>query len=374
MKKEDVLRKGDFKEITKKGAMFDNGEIVVPVEYDYVSRAKENLFVATKGSANGYRTYGIEATVEENGRKYGEYFNEQLKNKTLDTDLHFYTIDGQIHMKEKIIACIACFNDDMIILLKEGYRWSIALIDYENLTITEIEEYSNLEYLKSEYTDRRFVIQKNDGYFVVSFDTESKVKDFIPMNGQEPVEFSDNGIIIKENNKYGFMRYEGEVIVNCFWDKIKLHREFIEVERDEKTAIYLYNGYMGWYEEIVSFEKLYVRGTLLFKVKNKNGYYSLYSISKQILPYEFNYLEVLSDGTAIIGIPGKGYALVKCDVERSKATAILPTNCFDNTTELFSEMKFIFSKAKLIVEAVKGRKCSYYDTCGKQITKLNLTI
>ena len=374
MKKEDVLKKYWVKEISLKGMAFDNGQIVVPMNYHFVSRAKLNLFIGTYGSVNGFRTYGVETDLPENGRPYGEYFNECLQNKTLDTEVHFYTIDGQIPMQEKILACIACLNDDMIILLKEDYTWSIAIIDYEKMTITDIAIYSGLDYLKQDYTNRRFVIRSNDRYSLVSFNSESEVIKHIQLYTQEPVKFNDYGMIVKENNKYGFIKYDGEVILICSWEMIRLHKDFIEASKDGRTAIYLYNGYMSWYEEIRSFETLYVKGILLFKVQMKNGYYNLYSTSKALLPKEVDYLEILSDGTAIICLPLGGCALIKYDITSDSIVPILPTNCFDYKAKLFSNMSFVYRKDDVTVEIMNGNKVATYDTNGNQLTRFKYRV
>jgi len=372
MKKEEMLSYSMYKDVVKRGVIFNDGQVIVPTEYDYVSRAKKNLFVATKGSVNAYRTYGIEATFYEEGKPYGVYFNECLQNKTLDTEVHFYTGDGQIHMREKIIACIACLNDDMLVLLKANYRWSIALIDYENLTLIEVGAYSNLEYLKTDYSSRRFVVREDDVYSVVSFDAESKLLNKISTGNAEPVEFSDHGMIVKKSSKYGFVKYHGEVILDCLWDKIVLHRDYIETTHKNLTSVHLYNGYCVFYDEITTFESLYANYTLMFKVKNINGFFELYSVNKQLLKEEVDFIDILSDGTAIIGIPNAGYALVKYDVGNDKLIPILPADCFERKENLYDSMSFKHTKVETTVEAVKDNRVAIYDCDGNQLTKFKL--
>ena len=130
----------------------------------------------------------------------------------------------------------------MIILLKSDYTWSVALIDYENLTITDIEELSNLEYLKDDYTNRRIVICKDGKYSVVTFDRLSRISSMHDIEYAEIVEMTEMGVIIRKNGKYGFVFNSGKR-TDCIYDRLNFGDVYlIAVVEEVSSSYYSYKG------------------------------------------------------------------------------------------------------------------------------------
>jgi len=370
MNKKDVLSKGMFKEIVKKGAMFDNGQVVVPLEYDHVSRAKKNLFVGTKGSVNGFRCYGIEAKEEEKGKAYGVYFEQQLKKKALDTEVDFYTIEGKLHVDKKILACVACLNEDMILLLDDNYKWSIAVIDYDEQRIVEMINYRELDSIEMDYSNRRFIVCQDGIYGVVTFNEHSKMLDcicgFNPIANFEPVKLLEQGVIMKDHGKFGFMNHKGQKLLDCIYEEIIPKEFYIEAVGIDAVSIFDYSGrYIMRAQDVKAMQ---IDGVTLFKGYHRDLTCDLHSLNKRLLPKEFSSIEFCFDGTAILCRDGS-YGLVRYDKENDEIVPLLPVDFFSQYPKVsYQNMRFIFNKCGVHVEVKKDNKYAMFSTKGHQIS------
>jgi len=338
MKKEDVKKKREV--IVKYGMKDSEGSQLIPIEYDFISEVNDNLIVATKGSINGLRyTHGrIMCTVEENGT-YGVVFEKKVKQKALDTEVHFYTEAGQLSVDDKILAAFVCKNANMLVLLDENYKWSIALIDYKNHTIYKYL-YIDVDFIKIDYYMNTFIIKEGKEYCIVSFDKDNVAIKTTPWMPYNPTELYDKGTIVKKGDKYGFINHCGELVLQCIYDYISPKNAHIEAVKDDKHELYTYSGdFIADSNKYIWKSCCKLEDVDLIVLQHINGAYCLYSSKKQLLPCEYTSIE-LNQEFAVVNNSGK-YVLMRYDKATEEMVVVYPANYPEN---YYRKMKFVYNK------------------------------
>ena len=294
MKNEDVKRNEEI--ITKSGVRNSEGKIIVPIEYDFVTKVNDNLFVATKGSINGLRyPRAMRSTcMPENGEDYGVIFNRMVESKTLDTEVEFYTRQGKIYLGSKILAAVVCKNDDMLLFLKEDYKWSMALIDYQAQRISS-GAYVNANSIKMDYAKNRFIVELENRYVIVALNENNRIDEITHLYW-EPVKLYDKGAVVKSGDKYGFVDYSGTVILSCIYDEVTPRKAAIQTVTNGGVELFTYDGKLIIGGENYDWCQRYTfKDSDLFMLGHKDGTYCLCSSNKLLLPCEYNSIEICSE-------------------------------------------------------------------------------
>jgi len=346
MTKKDVLKKGT-EIVTKCGAKDSKGNIIVPIEYDFVTKVNDNLFVATKGNINGlnYQHGTIMCTTELDGT-YGVVFDDFVKDKALATEVDFYTIYGKLRMHKKILAAYVCKNDGMFIVLDENYKWSIILIDYEQQTILS-GPYSDVDYIKMD-DNNRFIITLNNKYEVVLFNEDNTIAERTPFSPCKPHTLAEKGFIFEANNKYGFIKYSGEIMFCAMFDKIIPKSSHLQLYKGEKIELYNYScRQIAEDDGSVDVETYDLKDVELIILHHKNGETSLYSPNKRLVLSKDSPIQMF-DEFAIVCNEGK-YGLLRYNKELDEMESVFPKNFPDNG---YSHMEFdyAYGNAYLVVD------------------------
>lgn len=348
MKNQDVER-NETEIVTKSGVRDSRGNIIVPIEYDFVTKVNDNLFVATKGSINGCRrTVGKETYQKENGLPYGESFSCHLENKTLDTEVEFYTKRGKMYSGSKIIAAVPCFNKDMLLLLHEDYKWSMAVIDYRDQIILG-GVYVDADSIEIDYYNNRFIVAFGSKFIIVSFNGESKVVNTTILLDGEPVKLYDKGAIVKKNGKYGFINYTGKVILTAMYDEVIPQKDIIRTVTNGGVELFTYEGkFLVGGENYNLCISLRWKGIEFFILGHKDGTYCLWTSNKQLLDCEYTSIEMCEEFAKVC--KDEKYALLRYDKESNEMVAVFPKNFSD---EGYDKMRFEYTKAATYVIAEK---------------------
>lgn len=346
MKSQDVKRK-EIEIINKKGVRDSKGKIIVPIEYDFVEQVNDNLFVATKGSINGlrYQHGSIVCSVEQGGT-YGIIFDKKINKKILDTEVDFYTREGKISSDRKIKAAFVCQNDGMFLIIDENYKWSFAFVDYSKRVLAT-RTCTDVDNIKMDYRSNRFIVNLNGKeYVVISFNNDNTICEYTKCCDYEPVEVFDAGISIKKDDKYGFMAYNGEILLECKFDYLSPQRVCIVTERNGKEEIYTCTGHFIASQDNYVRYQVYTHEDIEFILfKGKNLKYCLYSSKKQLLSCEYSSID-LHDKYAIVSQDGK-YALLHYDKELDEMLAVHPIDYPETSCK---KMKFVYDRKKTSVE------------------------
>lgn len=191
----------------------------------------------------------------------------------------------------------------------------------------------------------------------------------------EQIESVNEGILIKMNEKYGFINHSGEIMLHCVFDKIFLKDKYIEAIHDGRLSIYSYSGdniVPGW--GYVYVEPVVVCDQVLFKASHKeDNYFTLYSMGKQLLMPFYSSIDILSDGAIILCRDYKYYALARYDEEKDEVNPILPAtfNSIYYMDVAYDKMAFTDLRGSPLVEVTHRGKSALFDTYGKQIKEFS---
>ena len=348
MKKEDVKR-NNTEMVTKTGVKDSMGNFIVPIEYDFVEQVNDNLYVATKGSINGLRyTTGRITCTTEKGGTYGVVFNRMLESKTLDTEVEIYTKEKKLCIGKKVIAVFVCKNEDMLLILDEFYKMSMILIDYQNQVVID-GAYRNVDSIVMDYDNNRFIIDNNSKIAIVSFDELSRIVNTTPMLPGKLVEFCEKGIIIKSEDKYGFVSYSGELIVRNLYEEIKIEDTFIRAINKGHIDLFLYTGeYIIAGEDYVWWKSYTAKGVRLTIFEHKDGTCCIWSSNKQLIECEYTSIEACEEFAIVC--KDEKYGLLRYDKETDEMVAVFPKNFPD---EGYEKMRFSYTKAATYIMAEK---------------------
>lgn len=180
----------------QEGLINGNGNVFIPLEYDYVGnidRSDKFYEVKNKNGLNGIYDY--------NG------------NKILDEVYSFYTV-----------------NDEVIFAAKGDESF---IIDLNNLTKTiKLETGTKLIYTVRHYSyEQKYfyqIVSKDHLYGVLNFKNEF----VIPLIYDE-IKSSQNWeyFVVKDSDKYGIIKTDNTTVVPIVYDKILFNKEYVTLKR-----------------------------------------------------------------------------------------------------------------------------------------------
>lgn len=342
MKKEDVKR-DEMEIVTKTGVKSSDGRIVVPMEYDFVTKVNDNLFAATKGSVNGLCRQENRVTYQN---KDGFLYDESFENETLDTEVEFYSKQGKFYYGCRILGAIPCKNDDMLLVLHENYKWSMVLLDYQNQIILD-GAYVDVDSIEMDYYNNRFIICLNDHFVITSFKEDCRIANTTTLLDGKPVKLCNNGAVIKKNGKYGFVDYKGKLILTCMYDEVIPRKDTIQTVTNGGVELFNYNGkfFVGG-KNYDWCQTCYWKGIEFFILGHKDGTYCLWTSDKQLLACEYSSIEMC--GEFAIVCKDERYGLLRYDKESDEMVAVIPKIIPDGN---YIKMRFDYTKAATYVMA-----------------------
>lgn len=270
MKKTISINGKDFVQLEKNGLIDMKKNVVMSNKYDRLEGIDENLFAAIKER----RGSGIPTNVGVLYKGNLDYDgliccwnNVLLKKNIAQFNIDFYSEKGKLKIDKKVLAYYYSKMNKLLIFMDETYKWNLATIDYEyqeinlffnfenfginfntnDVTVSEYDE--NIDRVR-ETLDGKLIIEKK-GIFEIIFD-EAFIRRG-PFNLKD-IETTEKGFIgVLDNNKRGFFNYNGKVVLECEWDNIIPHNNFLEVFKEgASSAKYSYSGNI-----IVSQELMY---------------------------------------------------------------------------------------------------------------------
>lgn len=179
----------------QEGLVNGNGDVFIPLEYDYVGNVdRSNKFYIVKNKN------GLEGIFDYKG------------NKILDEVYAFYMVDNEVIFAAK--------GDEPFI------------IDLNDLTKTiKLESGTKLIYTVRHYssTEKYYqIVSKDNLYGVLNFKNEF----VIPLIYDE-IKSSQNWeyFVVKKSNKYGIVKTDNTIVVPIAYDKILFNKEYVTLKR-----------------------------------------------------------------------------------------------------------------------------------------------
>ena len=172
-------------------------------------------------------------------------------------------------IKLKNVASLLCYEKNVLVYEKDGKQ---GLINFDGKEITS-NEYDNIENLLG--TEGKFIVSKSGKYGIINLkgtkiiDTKYDKIDTDNYYNEE-TKYNKSGYIVsnteQEGYRYGYINYEGKIILNIEYNEI--------VRIPEQEEVYL--------------------------IASKNGQYGLYKEGKQIIKPEYQSISYTDNGAIIL--------------------------------------------------------------------------
>lgn len=371
----------EYKFVKKAGMEDEDGNIIIPKEYERIESITNNLFAGIEETlGNGLMNLSEGKLVEksrltystlevlweqvnkfkrENGSVESELLIRNMKLKVAARRIDFFSLKGKLKINKKILAYYYSVVNEVLLLMDDNYKWCLATVDYDNQEIVISEVYSEIERIK-EIPNEGFILEKDSKFEIIYANGQMNIG---PFCGWIAVETFDKGFIVvdKEGDK-GFYNYSGKKILDVCWKKIIPQEDYIEVYTKKKLSgelkgIYSYCGKRivpCEYIKIDTYSNLYIaRG----KTIEGEEFYELFSNEARVSAKVFSDIKINGD-IIIYAFLGK-YAMGSYYSEEGHMKAIIPLE-YDSLR--FSKLNENYICAK------KGKKYALFDINGNQIT------
>lgn len=393
MKKSVVIRGKMYDLVTKTGLADIKGNYIIPKEYDRIIFVTNDLIAAIEDRPGsgilGSRGMAERGNITQRGLYYcwrqqpdKHYSNpltildQNVSEQIAGYNIEFYSLQGKLELSQKVLAYYYSKNNDVLLLMDENYKWSIACVDYDSQKISissyvkkdesdgsEVIEYDkDIDRIK-EVSDGKFLIQKKGLFYIISEGGCDRIGPF-DFKAIEP--HTHGFVAVLENNKHGFLSYSGEVVLDYVWDEIIPNENYIEVvtkvipEGGKARGIYSYDGKPIVPCDYLSIKSYSVFSQTIFICESKgiedNYWYELYSMNGQINPNAYKEVDIRSNGRMVYCLAGK-YGMSLYDEGMDGFKELIPCS--------FDCMGFVLGKKDLIC-VQKGKKYALYNENGTQ--------
>lgn len=354
MKEKISVKEREFSLVTKTGMEDDNGNIIIPREYDRIIKINDNLFAGIEDSLNsGFITvshgiieksnltkHGLEILWRAERKKeqpdavktgvVGILANKDKKKEVSAVNIDFYTLEGKLECKRKVLAYYYSEENNLLVILGEDDKWSIMRIEAVAQSLVVYKDYERLDDIKEIYGGR-FLIRRNDRY-EIAVGPGNDEPELCPFNCKE-VEPHEKGLLLTDDSyQHCFVDYSGHIIVNYFYGDIIPSDDYILVKtRNEcRYGIYSYEGKNIIPCKYFSIGAVDVLNTKLFTLQSKtergSSYWQIATMEGKIFDKTYMTLSFQPDGRMIYcdGTNGKNRWGVKLYVDDGRLVQILP--------------------------------------------------
>ena len=351
MKEKISVKEREFSLVTKTGMEDDNGKVIIPREYDRIIKINDNLFAAIEDSLNsGIITvsHGIieksnltkrglellwraERKKEEPGTVQtgfvGIIANKDEKKEVSAVNIDFYTLEGKLECKKKVLAYYYSEENNLLIVLGEDCKWSIMRIEPITQSLVVYKDYERLDDIKEIYGGR-FLIRRNHKYEIVGRPGKDE-PELCPFMCHA-VEPHEKGLLITDDSyRHSFVTYSGKIIVDYFYGDIIPRDDYILIRtRNEcRYGIFSYEGENIIPCEYFSIADYDVLNTKLFVLQTKKGdgshYWQIATMEGKIFDKTYMTLSFQPDGRMIYCEGGFRWGM-KQYVDDGRLVQILP--------------------------------------------------
>jgi len=387
MKEKIIVEGQEFDLVTKQGLADKKGKFIIPTEYDRIIKVNPYVFAAIKDrQRSGVATF--EGLVDNGNIRFNGMINSwkssNYRERITALEIDFYTIRGKLRLDKKVLAYYYSVANGLLVLLDENLKWCIGVIDYQSqeiqisynpksvyvdsakqeVVISERDE--DIDRVK-ETEDGKLIIEKNGLYEFIYNGGSSR---YGQLKYKEIEPYKKGFVAILDNNKRGFIDYDGNVILKCIWDDIIPKDNYIEVsineahESGESRGIFSYKGKIIVpfdYKRICAIEVL--SKTLYFaetKEKDGDSWIEIYSDQGFISAQHRSSIQMAEDGLLIYSLE-KSYGVSQYCIDKNDFINILPC--------IYDAIEFVFMNNQSYLEVKKGNKSAFFDKAGKQLCR-----
>lgn len=385
MKKTINIGGQDLDLVTKTGLVDKEGKCIIPKEYDRLVKVGPHVVAAIQ-DREGSGEPSFEGVVDKGNLRFEgmirSWRSHSYLEKVFASNIDFYSINGKLKLEKKVVAYYYSNNNGHLVLLDENLKWSIGVINYhsQEIQITYrpeslkadfdkkevciLERDENIDRIK-ETEDGKLLLQKNGLYEFIFNGGLSRIGPF----KYKAVEPYKNGFVaVLDNNRHGYIDYDGSVILDFTWEDITPKDSYIEVVSNVKPdggkarGIYSYTGYLIVPCDYLRINHYFVLESELFVAKSVgiegNMWYEIYSKKGRISSQYYSYVDIRQNGRMIYCSGGK-YGMSLYDPCKNGFIELIPC--------AFENMSFFTNDSMVAVR--KGDKIGLYDINGTQVRR-----
>ena len=227
------------KVVQKQGVINEEGKVIVPLKYDYVTVLQCGIYAAVVGD--------VELKEEESIRKK-HYHYKRLSPVKDKSKVHLYSDKGEIIFTEPILEYIVTDDDlEKIVAVKVLDAWRLVEFDYEN---NILKSYYSIADEILDVCDGYIAVKRlNEGCTVYSLKNWERILDLREADKITIIKKSGFVVYEKKTGKAGFYNLSGGMILDYEWDWMECHLDHIQVKEYhsmldvvKRRARYSYDG------------------------------------------------------------------------------------------------------------------------------------
>lgn len=205
-----------LKVVQKQGIVDEEGEILVPIEYQEITELKSGVFVCKKENSKLKRLW---------------------KQKTVKDQIihHLYTKKGRVNFSHPIID-YKCDDKENIVAIKIEHGWKLVQIDLKrNIIKVTCSILDNINEISGDFIN----IKRSDSSAIYSIEKARIILGPV----KEELKINDYGIVSTYEEKQGFYNYDGELILECNWKSVSCYDNYILVIAAHRNiGVFSYSG------------------------------------------------------------------------------------------------------------------------------------
>jgi len=387
MKEKTSVKEREFYLVTKTGMEDDNGNVIIPREYDRIIKINDNLFAAIEDSLNsGIITisHGIieKSNLTKRGLEIlwraerikkqpdavqngvvGILANKDKKKEVSAVNIDFYTLEGKLECKKKVLAYYYSEENNLLVILGEDDKWSILRIETIAQSLVVYKDYERLDDIKEIYGGR-FLIRRNDRY-EIAVGPGNDEPELCPFNCKE-VEPHEKGLLLTDDSyQHCFVDYSGHIIVNYLYGDIIPCDDYILVKTKvipdggKATGVFSYEGKLIIPCDYFSIGTFNVLNTKLFALQSigihGNQYWQIATMEGKIFDKTYTTVSFQPDGRMIYCDSTSRWGM-KQYIEGGRFVQILPAE--------YDHISWTRIGGAYYVCVQKGKKYALYEPDG----------
>jgi len=387
MKEKTSVKEREFYLVTKTGMEDDNGNVIIPREYDRIIKINDNLFAAIEDSLNsGIITisHGIieKSNLTKRGLEIlwraerikeqpdavqtgviGLLANKDEKKEVSAVNIDFYTLEGKLECKKKVLAYYYSEDNNLFVMLGEDCKWSIMRIETLTQSLVVYKDYEGLDDIKEIYGGR-FLIRRNDRYEIAVGPGKDE-PELCPFMCHEVEPYEKGLLLTNDSYHHSFVDYSGKIIVDYVHGEIIPCDDYIKVKEGlipdmlNKIGIYSYEGENIIPCEYSSIEAFDVLNTKLFALRTKIGdeeyYWQIATSEGKIFDRKYITVSFQPDGRMLYCEGAKVWGM-KQYIEDGRLVQILPAE--------YDHISWTHIGGAYYVCVQKGKKYALYEPDG----------